>query len=63
MKPTLPAELLSLIERYSNLARLLPAEEDFDLDDVVAVAEARLVLQEMTLTKSAIDALLRRPSR
>lgn len=62
MKPSLPDELIVLIQRYCQLGRLLPTEYDFDTDDAMAVTEARLVLQEMTLVKSEMDAFWRAPS-
>ena len=45
-------------ERYCQFGRLLPAIEDIDTDDIAAITEARLILQEMAETKSAMDALL-----
>jgi hypothetical protein len=50
------------MERYCALGRLLPVEDDVDfIDDVSAIAEAKLVLREMSQTKSTMDALLERP--
>jgi len=54
------APVFALMERYCTLGRLLPAEDDIDTDDVAAIAEARLILREMSQTKSAMDALLKR---
>ena len=51
-------QFISLAERYCKLGRLLPAVEDIDTNDVGAIAEARVILQEMSKTKSAMDALL-----
>ena len=51
-------QFISLAERYCKLGRLLPAVEDIDTNDVAAIAEARLILQEMSKTKS--DLLQRR---
>ena len=49
---------MALVLRYNQLGRLLPAEDAFDTDDAAAVAEARVVLQEMTQVKSEIDGFL-----
>jgi len=54
-------QFISLAERYCKLGRLLPAVEDIDTNDIAAIAEARLILWEMSKTKSAMDALLQRP--
>ena len=59
MKPPLSEDdLRALMVRYNQLGCLLPAEHDLDTDDPVAMAEARLVLQEMALVKSEIDGFL-----
>ena len=50
----LKIQFVALIERYCALGRLLPVEDDIDfIDDVSAIAEAKLVLREMSQTKSA----------
>ena len=54
-------KFISLAERYCKLGRLLPVVEDIDTNDIAAIAEARLILCEMSKTKSAMDALLQRP--
>jgi hypothetical protein len=52
----MPPELMALFERYNALGPLLPSEED--LDDPTKIAEAKLVLAEMTKTKAKIDGFL-----
>ena len=54
-------QFISLAERYCKLGRLLPAVGDIDTNDIAAIAEASLILWEMSKTKSAMDALLQRP--
>jgi hypothetical protein len=51
-------QFISLAERYCKLGRLLPPIENTDTNDIAAITEARLILQEMAETKSAMDALL-----
>jgi hypothetical protein len=51
-------QFISLAERYCKLGRLLPPIENIDTNDIAAITEARLILQEMAETKSAMDALL-----
>jgi hypothetical protein len=46
----------ALMQRYSQLGRLLPTGDDL-LDDA-ALLEAKIVLDEMALCKREIDALL-----
>jgi hypothetical protein len=58
MKPNLADDFMALVVRYNQLGRLLPAEDALDTDDVAAVAEARVLLQEMTQVKSEIDGFL-----
>jgi hypothetical protein len=43
-----------------SLGHLLPAIAEFDTNDIAAIAEARLILQEMSQTKSAMDSFLKR---
>ena len=52
-------QLISLIERYCQLGRLLPAVDNIDTDDIEAIAEARLILREMSQTKFAMDELFK----
>ena len=59
----LPNELKTLMVRYCQLGQLLPAVDDFDLDDAAAVAEARIVLREMEQNLTAIKSLLKKPNR
>ena len=47
------------MQRVCQLGRLL--NDDLDLSDMVAVAEARLVIAEMDKAKLEIDALQRQP--
>jgi hypothetical protein len=55
----MPPELRALMERYCQLARLLPQEElDLDPDDPGTRAEAEMVLKEMALVQARIDAML-----
>jgi hypothetical protein len=50
-----------LAKRYIQLGYLLPQDRyDFDTDDIAAVAEATVILDEMHKTKSEMDELLRR---
>jgi hypothetical protein len=51
-------QFISLAERYCKLGRLLPAFNELEIDDFGAIAEAKLILQEMAETKSEIDAVL-----
>jgi hypothetical protein len=48
------------MNRYCQLGRLLPAVDDIDTNDVAAIADARLILREMSQTKHAMDRLLKR---
>ncbi|MEH2553597.1 hypothetical protein V1286_001126 [Bradyrhizobium algeriense] len=55
------ADFFTLAERYCELGRLLPSEDDLALDHgEAAIAEAKLVLDEMAKTKAEMDALLER---
>jgi hypothetical protein len=58
MNPRHADDFMALVVRYNQLGHLLPAEDTLDTDDVAAVAEARVVLQEMTQVKSEIDRFL-----
>jgi hypothetical protein len=49
-----------LIDRYCQLGRLLPAIAELDANDIAAIAKARLILREMSQTKSAMDRFLKR---
>ena len=53
------AQVFALMQRVCQLGRLL--NEDLDLSDMVAVAEARLVIAEMDKAQLEIDALQRQP--
>jgi hypothetical protein len=48
----------ALVARFNQLGCLLPDEKDLDPDDVEAVTEARLVIDEMNATRRAMDELL-----
>jgi hypothetical protein len=65
MKRGMPEQLRQLMEKYNALGRLLPAEADMDMvvKDPRALAEATLVLKEMSRVKAAIDAFLLRHGR
>jgi hypothetical protein len=52
------ARFFSLMARFNQLGRLLPAPDDPDTDDAAAVAEAKVVIAEMNKTQSEMDALL-----
>jgi hypothetical protein len=52
------ARFFSLMARFNQLGRLLPAPDDLDTDDAPAVAEAKVVIAEMNKTQSEMDALL-----
>jgi hypothetical protein len=54
------ARFFSLMARYNELGRLLPALDDLDTDD--AVADAKLVIAEMSKVQAEMDALLERPT-
>lgn len=56
-----PDEVSALITRYGHLARLLPDVDSFDPKDRVALAEARVVLNEMNKTLRAMNAFLKKP--
>jgi hypothetical protein len=51
----MPAELLALFDRYSALGRLLPSPDDFDTEDPIAVAGAKLVLAEMSNVEAEVN--------
>ena len=38
-------QFISLMNRYCQLGRLLPAVDDVDTNDVAAIADARLILR------------------
>lgn len=51
----------ALARRYIQLGHLLPQNSyDLDTDDIAAVAEASIVLDEMHKTKAEMDMLLAR---
>jgi hypothetical protein len=52
------ARFFSLMARFNQLGRLLPAPDDLGTDDAAAVAEAKVVIAEMNKTQSEMDALL-----
>ena len=54
------AQFFVLAARYCELGSLLPTPDDIDLNDVAAIAEAKLVLAEMAKVKAEMDALLER---
>ena len=54
------ARFFSLMARYNELGRLLPALDDLDTDD--AAADAKLVIAEMSKVQAEMDALLERPT-
>jgi hypothetical protein len=56
--PPLPDEFRALMMRYNQLGRLLPAEDCFDTDDAMAVADAKLVLLEMKQGEAATRVFL-----
>jgi hypothetical protein len=60
MKPGMPPEFRSLMERYCQLGRLLPHKDDLEdmIDDPHARAETELVLQEMAHVMAQIDDFL-----
>lgn len=51
-------DLENLMARYNQLGRLLPSADDLDTDDIEAVTEARLIIQEMAVVKTQIDECL-----
>jgi hypothetical protein len=55
----LKVQFITLVERYCQLGRLLPAFDDIDIDDIAELAEIKTVLAEMTKTKAEIDNVLR----
>jgi hypothetical protein len=61
----MPAQLRVLIERYNQLGRLLPPEDDMEIvvKDPRARAGTKLVLQEMAVVKKQIDHFLLRHGR
>lgn len=54
------ARLARLIERYNQLRRLLPAEDDLADSNVPALADAEMILAEMQKVKAEIDAMMGR---
>jgi hypothetical protein len=59
MKPVMPSELVSLLQRFNQLGRLLPQDDlQTAFQDAGARAEAKIVLQEMEATKKQIDNFL-----
>jgi hypothetical protein len=52
-------QFVALVERYCQLGRLLPAVDNVDTDDIEAIAEARLILRELSQTKFAMDELFK----
>ena len=53
----MPPELCALMERYCQLGRLLPSQDDI-FEDIRVRAEAQIVLREMAQVKARIDAFL-----
>lgn len=56
------AQFFALMERFNQLGCLLPAEDDLDLSNPAAVAEARIVLKEMDRVKAEMDGLMKLPT-
>jgi hypothetical protein len=50
----------ALMARYNQLGRLLPRPDDLDPEDVEAVAETRLIIDEMNATQAKMEALSNR---
>ncbi len=56
------AALLAIMRRFCQVACLLPALEDIDTNDVVQVAELRVILAELAKVRVELDERLKRPS-
>jgi hypothetical protein len=55
----MPVELVTLIQRFNQLGRLLPRPvEDIELEDLRTRAEVEVILDEMNLVKAQIDTFL-----
>jgi len=61
----MPPELASLMQRYCQLGRLLPPQDDMEMvvKDPRARAGTKFVLQEMAVVKKQIDHFLLRHGR
>ncbi len=55
----LKVRYFELMERYCQLGRLLPSEDEIQ-EDRMKSAEAKVVLAEMSKTKAAMDAIAKR---
>ena len=64
MKRGMPPELVSLLERFNQLGRLLP-RDDFEtaFENTHTRADAEIILREMTSVKAQIDLLLTAAAR
>jgi hypothetical protein len=56
------AKIFALMKRYNQIGALLPEEEDLDLTNAAAVAEAKLVLAEMAKVKAELEAMMGLPT-
>ena len=56
------ARIFALMQRYNQIGCLLPDEENLDLTNAAAVAEAKLVLAEMAKVKAELDEMLGLPT-
>ena len=56
------AKFFALVKRYSQVGSLLPEEEDLDLTNAAAVAEAKMILAEMEKMKAELEAMLGLPT-
>lgn len=48
----------ALMERYCQIASLLPTVEDLDADDEAEMAQVKVILAELAKVKSKIDTML-----
>jgi hypothetical protein len=58
MTPDRKAKFFALMARYNQIGSLLPEEENLDLTNAAAVAEAKMILVEMAKVKAELDAMM-----
>ena len=52
-------KLAELMSRFVQLGQFVPNADDLDTDDAAAVAEAKMVIDEMMTIKAEIDTLIK----
>lgn len=56
------AKIFALMRRYNQIGSLLPAEDDFDPHDAVALAETKVILAELEKVRAELEAMMGLPT-